>query len=91
MVPAGGQRSTVHRALEIVVVLRSEPSEQSLDHNLVLCGPAVTPCSLHPFGKGHTLRSVFLETQRAIMVKYMQRWAWRPDRDMKWVISGWTT
>ena len=40
-------------------------------------------CSLHSLGKGHTPRSVFLEIQRAIMVKYMQGWTWRLDRDMK--------
>ena len=35
--------------------------------------------STTPFGVGQTPRSVFLYTQRAIMVKYMQGWAWRPD------------
>ena len=42
-----------------------------------------------PFGKGHTPRSVFLETQKAIMVQYMQGCAWRPERDMKgWCLGG---
>ena len=31
------------------------------------------------FGDVHTPRSVFLEAQRAMLVKYMQGWAWRPD------------
>ena len=36
------------------------------------------------FGKRHTL-----ERQTALMVQYMQGWAWRPDRDMMvWCLGG---
>ena len=42
-----------------------------------------------PFKKGHTPWSVFLKTQMALMVQFMQ--GWRPDRDKKGLVSGWST
>ena len=50
---------------------------------------AVETVFASPFWKRHTW-SVFLETEMAMMVQYMQGREWRPDRDMKggvWVVN----